>query len=99
MVGHLLHIGMFFFPYIAGYATGILSLSTERNIAPGEGLIWLDNVVCLGNENSISECFHQEWGYQDHCNHQKDVAIRCSGESLFFVPQDIGLFMMWCGTV
>ncbi|XP_072039098.1 scavenger receptor cysteine-rich domain-containing protein DMBT1-like [Amphiura filiformis] len=65
-----------------GYASAILSLSEDINIVAGEGLIWLDNVICLGQEKSLSDCYHQEWGQQDHCNHQKDVAIRCTGPGI-----------------
>ncbi|BFF99126.1 uncharacterized protein DMAD_07097 [Drosophila madeirensis] len=43
----------------------------------GNGPIWLDQVMCLGNESSIDKCSHWNWG--DHnCNHTEDVALHCS---------------------
>ncbi|SPP85382.1 blast:Scavenger receptor cysteine-rich domain-containing group B protein [Drosophila guanche] len=43
----------------------------------GNGPIWLDQVMCLGNEISIDKCSHWNWG--DHnCNHTEDVALHCS---------------------
>lgn len=80
MLYHILTKSHLFFLQFTGHATAVLALSENRNLVPGTGLIWLDNVICLGNEESLDECYHQAWGQQDHCNHQKDVAIRCSGK-------------------
>jgi len=43
---------------------------------PGDGLIWLDQVSCLGNETSLEKCTHFEWG-ENNCNHTEDVSVRC----------------------
>ncbi|KAJ6627325.1 Neurotrypsin [Pseudolycoriella hygida] len=43
---------------------------------PGEGLIWLDQVSCHGNESSLEKCSHFEWG-ENNCNHTEDVSVRC----------------------
>ncbi|XP_017137513.1 uncharacterized protein LOC108152581 isoform X4 [Drosophila miranda] len=50
----------------------------ENNIfGHGNGPIWLDQVMCFGNESSIDKCSHWNWG--DHnCNHTEDVALHCS---------------------
>lgn len=49
---------------------------------PGTGPIWLDEVACLGNETSLSECQYN--GSETHnCGHSKDVVIFCSGENEF----------------
>ena len=77
---HILTKSHSFFLQFAGHATAVLALSEDRNLVPGAGLIWLDNVICLGSEESLDKCYHQDWGQQDHCNHLKDVAIRCSGK-------------------
>ena len=37
---------------------------------------WLDNVMCTGEEKSITECPHNEWG-EENCEHSQDIGIRC----------------------
>ncbi|XP_023161208.2 uncharacterized protein LOC111592952 isoform X2 [Drosophila hydei] len=50
----------------------------EKNIfGPGSGPIWLDQVMCLGNETSIDLCRHWNWG-EHNCNHTEDVSLRCT---------------------
>lgn len=43
---------------------------------PGDGLIWLDQVSCIGNESNLEQCTHFEWG-ENNCNHTEDVSVRC----------------------
>ena len=46
----------------------------------GFGYILLDNVQCVGVENSLSECQHRGIGTHD-CNPFEDAGVRClSGE-------------------
>lgn len=42
----------------------------------GTGQIWLDQVVCSGNETSIDDCMHWRWG-EHNCSHQEDVGVSC----------------------
>ncbi|KRG07750.1 uncharacterized protein Dmoj_GI16850, isoform D [Drosophila mojavensis] len=50
----------------------------EKNIfGPGSGPIWLDQVMCQGNETSIDLCRHWNWG-EHNCNHTEDVSLRCT---------------------
>jgi len=44
---------------------------------PGNGTIWLSRLVCSGNESSIDNCSHSEWGQTDSCSHDEDVAVTC----------------------
>ena len=44
---------------------------------PGNGSIWLDDVICDGNEESISDCSHRPWG-EHNCLHSEDVSIDCN---------------------
>lgn len=43
----------------------------------GQGVIWLDTLNCTGNENSILECEHGEFGNIRLCNHYRDSGVIC----------------------
>ena len=43
----------------------------------GSGQIWLDDVDCVGNEQTIGNCSHRGWG-SHNCNHRKDVGVKCN---------------------
>jgi len=47
----------------------------------GTGLIWLDDVECVGDETFIGDCSHRRWGFHD-CRHHEDVSITCTNTSL-----------------
>nr|XP_021526923.1 scavenger receptor cysteine-rich type 1 protein M160 isoform X1 [Aotus nancymaae] len=38
--------------------------------------IWLDNILCQGNESAIWDCRHHGWGHHD-CSHNEDVTLTC----------------------
>ncbi|NXT48727.1 DMBT1 protein, partial [Pluvianellus socialis] len=46
----------------------------------GTGPIWLDDVICTGAEDNLSQCQARPWG-QTNCNHGEDAAVVCSGTS------------------
>jgi len=53
-----------------------LALFGQR-FGEGTGDILLDDVRCEGNETSLADCQHAEWG--DHnCMHSEDVSVMCA---------------------
>ena len=63
-----------------GYASAISALPMA-NFGPGRGIIWLDDVNCLGNESSIGECQHPGWAIHN-CGHREDASVVCGGTEL-----------------
>ena len=56
----------------------------ESHFGGGNGSIWLDDLFCLGSENSIYECSHSNWRVHN-CKHTEDVGVSChNGEYFIF---------------
>ncbi|XP_070187360.1 neurotrypsin-like isoform X2 [Littorina saxatilis] len=58
-----------------GYRYGGTALS-ESHFGRGSGLIWLDDVRCVGSERSLADCAHIGWTVND-CSHLEDASVRC----------------------
>ena len=50
----------------------------------GSGSIFLDNVICRGNESSLLECQRNPIG-EDNCNHTEDAGVRCGGMYFYYI--------------
>jgi hypothetical protein len=59
-----------------GYHYGIRALPGYQ-VADGYGQIWLSNVGCYGDEQSLSSCYHSGWGVH-YCGHNEDAGVECS---------------------
>ena len=44
----------------------------------GTGPIWLDDVHCEGEEESLVSCDHKEFG-DNNCDHSEDASVICGG--------------------
>ena len=42
------------------------------------GRIWLDDLDCLGTENTLSNCQSSSWG-DTNCDHTQDIFVECRG--------------------
>ena len=59
----------------------------------GNGTIFLDDVVCTGNETDIDDCRHSPWA-NHNCGHNEDVGVQCVRNSmilLLFTVEEVAI--------
>ncbi|XP_067354083.1 deleted in malignant brain tumors 1 protein-like isoform X2 [Channa argus] len=66
------------------------SALSNAAFGPGSGPIWLDDVVCSGNESSITDCRHLRFGVHN-CGHHEDASVVCE------VQHPLQAFQLICG--
>ena len=54
--------------------------TTAISYGPGSGIVWLDQVQCVGNEKSLDKCRHAGYGTST-CDHYQDAAVNCKTAS------------------
>ena len=55
----------------------LLYLFRFAHFGSGSGIIWMDDVQCVGNENSIGLCPFNGWAIHN-CNHYEDAGVSCA---------------------
>ncbi|KAF6716083.1 Deleted in malignant brain tumors 1 protein [Oryzias melastigma] len=55
-----------------------VSAPTGAHFGRGSGPIWLDNVVCTGEESALTHCTHNGFGI-NNCGHGEDAGVICLG--------------------
>jgi len=43
----------------------------------GSGSIWLDNVMCTGNESTLASCGHLGVNVTRNCSHSENARVNC----------------------
>ena len=56
----------------SGSAINISNAEAGNDVQP----IWLDDLLCTGNETTLLECLHAGFG-NTNCRHNEDVAVFC----------------------
>ena len=59
-----------------GYAEGAQYWYSNAFFGRGEGKIWMDDVVCFGNETALTQCHSIGWNGHN-CHHYEDVGVLC----------------------
>ncbi|XP_066296100.1 deleted in malignant brain tumors 1 protein-like [Branchiostoma lanceolatum] len=51
----------------------------SAHFGQGSGDVYMDDLACSGNENSLFDCSYAGWGVQN-CGHGEDVGVVCGNE-------------------
>ena len=63
-----------------GFEGASLALTNAFYDTPEDTPILLDEVLCLGDEEALSQCHHRDWGLHGYCSHADDAGVVCQGK-------------------
>jgi hypothetical protein len=58
---------------------GAAKVHSGGSFGQGVGKIWLDDLLCTGNEKNLGSCRHNGWG-KENCGHGEDAGVTCITE-------------------
>ena len=71
-----------------GFPGGV-KIYPEAAFGPGSGPIWVNNILCHGNESKLTDCPAPAWGPSYQCKHLEDIGIECllkAADDMLFSP-------------
>ena len=60
----------------------------------GSGSIWLDDVLCTGEETNLADCPHRPFGTHN-CGHSEDAGAICSITGKHYNPSMLSYLSLW----
>ena len=77
-----------------GYDNAVRSLRGGQ-VPNGRGQIWLDDVACTGNEQSLMACRHRGFG-SHNCRHTEDAGVECyrAGKQIFTIMRFVAQYFL-----
>ncbi|XP_019630689.1 PREDICTED: deleted in malignant brain tumors 1 protein-like [Branchiostoma belcheri] len=85
---------------ILGYPSAQL-VRNDAYFGPGRGPIYMDDLRCNGDENSLFNCSYPGWTINDlNCSHDQAAGVECTeiGEPFLLVATWVGIFQVKDGS-
>ena len=93
---YIIMLSMIHYYYFLDFVGALLALSRSPYRVPSYSIpILLDDVLCFGDEQGLSQCHHRDWGIHN-CGHYEDAAVICEGMHVYTPTV---LIMIYCLSV